>query len=421
MTSLVVVMNNKAAAVAADSAMTITDGFGNMRTRNGVRKLFQLSEAQPVSVMIYGSAEIMEMAWGPIIVNYRRTRGAQVFDTVDEYASDFLDYLDNYKDIFSEAAQSRAYLHYVAVLYDWVRYNANHIVERENIQPSDGGPRNMTEVMQHATDLVLKDILLDPEDEKRDVLPEFSDEFGRTLLQDYQQDIDKLIGDFFGEVELDRTTVNRLRDIAHYAVTRDFFPDFFPNTGLVFTGYGAKQITPEMVAHLVGIAVRGKIRRRKSNHRQVTNDDPVIIAPYAQDKMIRTFFTGIDDELRTYLMQQVIDLAVGVRDRTIAQFPDMNRTQRKKLAENYSDEDILELINTFFERFGQYQYEQHTHPILTAVETLPEMDMASTAEMLIQLNAFQQQVGMTLETVGGEIDVALLTNERFRWVKNSKA
>ncbi len=421
MTSLVVVMNNKAAAVAADSAMTVADGLGNTRTRTGVRKLFPISEAQPVSLMIYGSAEIMEMAWGPFIVNYRRQRGDRVFDTVQDYAADFLDYLDNYDGIFDAGSQDRAFEHYVNVMYDWVRYNANHIVDRENEDPTPEGPRTMRDVMRQATELVYQDVTHYPDESPRDVLDGFSDSFGEGLLREFGDRIDGLIKEFFGEVDMDRETVRRLRAIAHLSVTRDFFPDFFPNTGLVFTGYGAKQITPQLSAHLVGIAVNGQLRQRQSSLRTINSEDPVIIAPFAQDKMIHTFLTGMDQELSDYLQDQIIDLSIGVRDRTIAQMPELNRSQRRRFSESYSDDDIVELINDFIGRLDQYQYEVHTHPILLAVESLPERELAQTAEMLVKLNAFQQQVGNTLETVGGDIDVALMTNEEFRWVKKADA
>ncbi len=421
MTSLVVVMNNKGAACASDSAMTITDGLGNAKTRLGVRKLFALSEVQPVSLMIYGSAEIMEMAWGPIIVNYRRQRGDQVFDTVEGYADDFLAYLDSYEEIFNEQVQTRAYLNYVTGLYDWVRHNVNHIVEQEKAEPSKNGPRTMRDVVALATERVMRDVTLTADDKPRATLGGFDDRTGETLLRRHEGDINGLINEFFGSIDMDKETVRRLKDMAHLAVTRDFFPDFFPNTGLVFTGYGARQITPEMKAYMVGIAVEGKLRRRVSNHKLINSEDPVIIAPFAQDRMIHTFLTGMDEEMRDYLLDQIIDLTVGVRDRTINQLPSLSRQQRRKFAESYSDDEIVELINAFLDRLDQYQYQIHTHPILMAVESLPEGDMAETAEMLVRLNAFQQEMGMTIETVGGDIDVAVLTNDAFRWIKDSRA
>ncbi len=420
MTSLVVVMNNKAAAVAADSAMTVEDGYGNSRVRMGVRKLFQINEHLPVSAMIYGSAEIMDMAWGPIMVSYRRQHGDKIFPTIQHYAEHFLTFLDNYEEIFNEEVQSTAYLHYVSVLFDWVRHNVNHIVDQETEEPSENGPRNMREVMRMATNRVYDDVIKYPDDDARPDLPGFDGSFARDLQRRYAAEVQALIDETFAEADPDKETIRRLRELAALAVTKDFFPDFYPNTGLVFTGYGEKQITPQMVAYLVGFAVNGKLRRRLSNVKSIGSDDPVIIAPFAQDRMIHTFLTGMDEELHDFLSDQIVDLAVGVRDRTIAQLPQLTRSQRQRFSENYSDDEIVDLINDFLNRLDGYQYDLHTHPILLAVESLPESDLAQTAEMLVKLNAFQQHVGLTVESVGGDIDVALLTNESFRWIQNSK-
>ncbi len=420
MTSLVVVMNNKAAAVAADSAMTVTDGYGNTRVRMGVRKLFQLNDRCPISAMIYDSAEIMNMAWGPIMVRYRRQYGDLVLPSVEAYADHFLSFLDNYDEIFDEDAQAKAYKHYVAVLFDWVRQNVNHIVEAETEEPSKDGPRTMAEVVRVATDLVYEDVIQYDEGEPRPDLPGFDAGFAKELQRKFAVDIQNLIDETFGEARPDKNTVRKLRDIAALAVTKDFFPDFFPNTGIVFTGYGEHQITPQMVAYLVGFAVNGKLRRRLSDVKSIHTDEPVVIAPFAHDRMIHTFLTGIDRELDEFLQEQIVDLAVGIRDRTIAQMPQLNRSQRQRFAEGYSEDEIVDLIQDVMSRLDDYQYDVHTHPILMAVESLPEADLAKTAEMLVSINAFQQHVGMTIETVGGDIDVALLTNEEFHWARKGE-
>ncbi len=419
MTSLVVVMNNRAAAVAADSAMKTT-WDDRQRNRLGVRKIFQLNNRLPISVMTHRSADIMNMAWGPIFVSYRQQYGNKLFATVEDCAEHFLSFLDDYKDFFTDAVQTRSYLDYVEALFDWVRTNVNEIVRRENEEPSDSGPTTMRDVMRLATDLVYEDIMTTPNDEPRADLPGFDGTFARDLQRKYAADVQLLIDQYFAEGEPDKETIRRLREMAALAVTKDFFPDFFEPSGLVFTGYGERQITPQMVAYLVGFAVNGKLRKRLSNVKSISSDDPVIIAPFADDRMLHTFLTGMDEDLQDYVTDQIIDLAVAIRDRTIAQLPQMTRTQRQRFSQSYSDDEIVDLINEFLSRLDNFQYAQHTHPILLAIESLPEKDLATTAEMFVKLNAFQHHVSLDLATVGGDIDVALMTNESFRWIKNSK-
>ncbi len=419
MTSLVVVMNNRAAAIAADSAMKTT-WEGRKRNRMGVRKIFQINDRLPISVMTHRSSDVMNMAWGPIFVAYRKQFGHKSFSSVEECAEHFMSFLDNYQEFFTDAVQTRCYLDYVECLFDWVRTNFNEIVRRETEEPSENGPRTMRDVMRQATDLVYSDVVMTPDDRERADLPGFDGTFARDLQRKYAEDVQRLIDQIFTEADPDKDTIRRLREMAALAVTKDFFPDFFEPSGLVFTGYGDRQITPQMVSYLVGFAVNGKLRRRRSNTKSISTDDPVIIAPFADDRMLHTFLTGMDEDLQDFMTDQIIDLAVCIRDRTISQLPQLNRQQRQQFSQNYSDDEIIDLINEFLARLDSFQYAEHTHPILLAIESLPEADLATTAEMFVRLNAFQHHVGLDLETVGGDIDVALLTNESFRWVKNSK-
>jgi len=419
MTSLVVLMNNQAAAVAADTAVTISDGFGKTRTRTGVKKLFRLSEDKPVSIMIYGGAEIMGMSWGPIITQFRREFGGRSFDTVAQYADHFLSYLDSYDAIFSEDIQKRYYLFYLRTIYDWVIYTANKIAERERANPSPNGPRTPKQFVDLAAGYVLNDVTLYPDDEERAVLDGFDGGFAKRLAQAYGADIRQVVDESFDGIDVSAQARRTLEELAFEAVKRDFFPEFFPHTGLVFTGYGDKQLRPEMVSHDVGIAVLGRLRHKARAHRQVSEQDPVVVAPFAQDQMIHTFLTGMDEQLRHFLLDQTVELAIGIRDTTLASVPNLSNKQMREIRENkYGDEEIVALIRNFFGTLEDYQYAIHTHPILTAVEALPEGDLAETAESLVQLNAFQQKVSNDLETVGGDIDVAVMTMDHFKFVKS---
>ncbi len=58
MTSEIAVMNQRAVALAADSAVTLIDG-GTVVVRNDQRKLYNLMEGRPVGVMFFGVADIM--------------------------------------------------------------------------------------------------------------------------------------------------------------------------------------------------------------------------------------------------------------------------------------------------------------------------------------------------------------------------
>lgn len=102
MTAEVVVLNKSAVALAADSTVTIG---GNRKTYNTVNKVFTLSKHHPVGVMIYGNAELMGMPWETTIKEYRHHLEDRSFETLEEYATDFVGFIERSRVLFSEDLQ----------------------------------------------------------------------------------------------------------------------------------------------------------------------------------------------------------------------------------------------------------------------------------------------------------------------------
>jgi hypothetical protein len=101
MTAEVAIMNTQGIALAADSAVTLGAG----KTYNTADKLFALSRRHPVGIMIYSSASIMGIEWETIIKCYRDFLGVKSFDTLSEYAGDFINYLSRFPYFGEEKMQ----------------------------------------------------------------------------------------------------------------------------------------------------------------------------------------------------------------------------------------------------------------------------------------------------------------------------
>ena len=60
----------------------------------------------------------------------------------------------------------------------------------------------------------------------------------------------------------------------------------------------------------------------------------------------------------------------------------------------------------------------NSHPILDMVSVLPKDELAAMAESLVNLTVFKRKVSKAVETVGGPIDVAIISKgDGFIWVK----
>jgi hypothetical protein len=60
-------------------------------------------------------------------------------------------------------------------------------------------------------------------------------------------------------------------------------------------------------------------------------------------------------------------------------------------------------------------------PILNTIGVLPLDELASMAESLVNLTSFKQRVSLEAETVGGPIDVAVISKgDGFIWIKRTR-
>jgi hypothetical protein len=57
-------------------------------------------------------------------------------------------------------------------------------------------------------------------------------------------------------------------------------------------------------------------------------------------------------------------------------------------------------------------------PIINVVTALPKSELASLAESLVNLTSLKKRVSMQSETVGGPVDVAIISKaDGFVWIK----
>src|SRR3954466_14658429 len=112
MTSEVCIMNRHAAVLAADSATTVTrwvDGKQETRYFKGANKIIQLSHHHPVGVMIFNSAELLQVPWELLIKGFRDDLADKTFNELEGYAEEFFTWLDGNARFFPDEVQQEAF------------------------------------------------------------------------------------------------------------------------------------------------------------------------------------------------------------------------------------------------------------------------------------------------------------------------
>jgi len=109
MTAEIAVLNKSAVALAADSAVTIGRP-PNTKVYNTVNKIFELSETQPIGIMVYGRLDYMGLPFETIVKEYRRSTAAQSYPHVKGYRDSFIEYLSKDVPIDDDDKRLNAYV-----------------------------------------------------------------------------------------------------------------------------------------------------------------------------------------------------------------------------------------------------------------------------------------------------------------------
>ncbi len=423
MTSEVVLMNRQAVAMAADSAVTIS-GHQYIKTYNSVDKLFPLVEGQPVAVMIYNNAEIMSTPWETVISLYREASRGRPLDTLEAYAEDFMSFLSGNPELFPPDHQDTEFFKHVAVVFTVIAEDFDYQVRKYAETNGARVKEHLTSIFEFVVNELYEDYGRYPDDAPRHDLGCFPKGMGEQVRRRYKNEIDQLIeslvatlkSDFPG-LSVSDATRERLREIAVLSVVKDAFFEHY--TGVVFAGFGARDKFPAMRSYLTSSVVLGILKRKQDRAADMTSDGGPVVQPFAQDRMIRTFLTGMDQYLRHFMFGETLKLSMNLVTDVIQRAP-MTDPQRQALFRDYSQNNMGAALREFFKSIDSYQYAVHTRPIYRAIGSLPKRELGETAASLIKLNSFQQKVMHAIETVGGPIDVAVITRNGGLEMKRDK-
>ncbi len=76
------------------------------------------------------------------------------------------------------------------------------------------------------------------------------------------------------------------------------------------------------------------------------------------------------------------------------------------------------ILNKLYQAWDSIEKDDFAYPVIGMVDTLPKSELGAIAEALVEITKFKRHVSRQEETVGGPIDVAILTKgDGFAWIK----
>lgn len=410
MTAEIGILNKTAVALAADSAVTIQQQKGQ-KIYNSANKLFTLSKYQPVGIMLYGDASFMAVPWETIIKEYRKLLGRKELPTIRDYTNDFISFLTANTKLFPEA-QQLAYLesdvsgYFIAIKQEAKKKIEEKICNKETI--------NEAAVLQIFSDTIR--IHFDKWKEFP-LLKHISEDDYKAFIVKHKDKVGSIALTVFEKLALSDADKEKLVEISAGL----FFKNRFPSrtSGIVIAGFGKDELFPSIIVLQFECIVENKLKYKEEESLSTIIDfnNGAAIVPLAQSEMAHTFIEGVDPLLERF--------SVGYLERIFNNFPDAmlkvlelkDDTQKNEIVKKL-EAASKQIFDDYKAKVGAYRQKNHIQPVINIVAVLPKDELASLAEALINLTSLKRRVTMDAETVGGPIDVAVISKgDGFIWIK----
>jgi len=397
MTCEVAVMNKRGIALAADSAVTLGEGKKIYHT---AEKLFSLSPSVPVAIMTYWMANMMSVPWETVVKIYAQKLGNRRFDTLDQYANDFLGFIEGATTLFPAEDQKRSVQGVVGAVWSGLYRDKLH---KKMIGAKKKFAGNAIAVL---SDIIRRDHEIW---EKYANLEGVDGKYGVNVVEAYAEAINQVETKVFEGLKLTDQVRRDLRKTVAFMFGKKWFhPE--DESGIVIAGMGDVEAFPALIEYTVGTIAAGKLRYVKKGDARVGAGSDAWIVPFAQDQVINMIINGIHPGLYKMLVDDV--------ERWI---PDVSKIGKGTSKTSVATAKKIDKHKEKFEKYLRTEIaKSYDQPLMHAVSGLPRQDLAKMAEALVNLTVFRMRMDVEQkETVAEPIDVAILSKgDGFIWVRH---
>ena len=192
------------------------------------------------------------------------------------------------------------------------------------------------------------------------------------------------------------------------------------STGIVISGFNEEDMFPSLISFNLIMNFEGELIYKNNFHQNNYSGNAVF--PFAQKDVITTFLSGIDNNLEIMIIQYfenfinmyLSELEHGIKSNKQINGKDLNNILReiKKIKKTN-----INRVTEFMENINEMK-KNIILPIMESVGALPKEELANMSESLIHITSLKRKIVPELETVGGDIDVAIISKgDGFIWKK----
>lgn len=415
MTCEIAVANRLGIALAADSAVTFTkeglDGRQTSTYSSGANKILQPLRNEPVGLMVYDNAALGEIPWELVVKQFRAWEGANPEPQLSTYMDRMIEFIEGSNDLFPmdwREAQTQSLYGVGLVRLIGTLRKQFPIVD----DPQSAIADRVAAAGQFALDI-------EAELDAAGLVGGLSEVDFANALADHALN---LVNEATAAIQSSAGAVANVIDAATFlrlAVKVAFkwpWEVAGPPSGVVIAGYGAAEVLPSFVERAFFGFVGTRVYSVERSAKAVPRSGVVgaIIEAFARKSMVETFTQGVSPQAWAQAEAEFRLRAGELIVRTVAEAGPAAVAPQGAIHTNLVDD----ATEQFKRHWAQASLAAHWQPLLEVVTSLPMDQLAELAENLVMLESLKERVTHRTQSVGGPIDVAVITkSEGLVWIK----
>ena len=418
MTAEIVIMNKEAVALAADSAVSLVTGPAEnpQKIFTSANKIFRLSRNHTIAFMIYNNAAFLGIPWEPLITRFGDSLGPSPLPALTDYAERFLHFLKNEGELITADIEKQYFTSMIYTYYHSFRQifqqNSLEIIRVQGVISED----QVGEVVADKINEIYTQIM------SAESVPGIDQSRIQDLQKAYDGIITRVIPEVFEQLPIPDPAREQLKEIPFlffekFSGTLDPMVQNF--SGIVIAGFGEDEIFPSLVTYAIEGRLAGTLKYREIENKKITLENGAYVIPFAQREMVDIFMSGIDPRLTDALVESLAEIFHEFPQAIADSIETMNDDEKTRLKTQFQpqSDDLIARISTYIDNYRA----SNTIPVINVVISLPKTELAAMAESLVNLTSLKRKVSLQAETVGGPVDVAVLSKrDGFVWIRRKQ-
>ncbi|MFA5931499.1 MAG: hypothetical protein WC821_04280 [archaeon] len=404
MTSEIAVYNSQGIALAADSAVT---SLSNGKIYNSATKIFSLTKPHSVGIMFYGNADYLGIPWETLIKIHCERLPKEKLNTIEDYAKNFIDFIKNFQGYDRDT--------FVIPIYNQF---LGEIINEVNQKLAQN--KHVSELKSDDVKKIINEVISLKLDGWKKVSDNFYDKKEIAInLSKYSEKVFSSIDDEFIKTHFDKDIKKNMNLLAAEIFSKNGSLYESYKSGVVIAGFGNNDYFPFIKAYDIfpTLGKNIKIVEKETIDGKFQKSG---IVPFAQREAVDTFLTGIDPDFRKTIDSYLSDFFIKMPD-LIVQLVEKKNTldEDSKLELNKSLIDFSKQFqDSFNSNLNFLIRKNYLDKIMGVIGMLPKSELAEMAETLITITSFKRKMSSDRETVGGPVDVVVISKgDGFIWIK----